>query len=60
MPRRGVVLIAVAIIWAAVIGAVASIARGSPLYGRLLLILGGGAAATIVVVGGALIGGRRE
>jgi hypothetical protein len=60
MLRRGIVLIAVAIIWAAVIAAVASIARGSPLYDRLLLILGGGAAATLIVVGGGLTTTKRK
>jgi hypothetical protein len=60
MLRSGIVLIAVAIIWAAVIAAVASVARGSPLYDKLLLILGGGAAATIIVVGGGLTSARRK
>ena len=54
MLRRSIVVIAVAIIWAAVVAATASIARGFPLYDKLLLILGGGAAATIIVVGGGL------
>ena len=44
MLRRSIVVIAVAIIWAAVVAATASIARGFPLYDKLLLILGGGAA----------------
>ena len=60
MLRRGIVLIALAIIWAAVIAAVAMVARGSPVYDKLLLILGGGAAATLILVGGGLDTGRRK
>jgi len=58
--RRATVLIAVAIIWAAVIGATAAIARGSELHDQLLLILGGGAAATLIVVGGGLATRKRK
>ena len=45
-------IVAVAIIWAAVILAVSSTLSGSPLERQVLTLLGGGAAGTIVVLGG--------
>jgi hypothetical protein len=45
-------VVAVAIIWAAVILAVSSTLSGSPLEQQVLTLVGGGAAGTIVVLGG--------
>lgn len=45
-------IVAVAIIWAAVIVAATILMRGSPEFPKLLTILGGGAAATLVILGG--------
>ncbi len=45
-------IIAIAIIWAAVIVAASMVLAGTPYWGQMLPILGGGAAATIIVLGG--------
>ncbi len=45
-------IIAIALIWAAVILAVSLVLDGSPLAGRVNTLLGGGAAGTIIVLGG--------
>jgi hypothetical protein len=50
--RRGVAVIVVAIIWAAVIFAVSNALESVPQSSRVLQILGGGAAATIILFGG--------
>ena len=50
----GTVVIAVAIIWAAVILASAHVLQGTGLMGTMIPILGGGAAGCIIVVGGYL------
>ena len=54
MKSSGVAIIALAIIWAAVIFASAVVLKGTPYFGKMLPILGGGAGASIVVVGGSL------
>ena len=45
-------IIAIAIIWAAVILGVSSALDGSPLERQVLTLVGGGAAGTIIVLGG--------
>ncbi len=45
-------ILAIAVIWAAVILAVASVVEGLPVERRVLSLLGGGAAGTIIVLGG--------
>ena len=45
-------VIAIAILWAAVILAVSSTLSGSPLERQVLTLVGGGAAGTIIVLGG--------
>lgn len=45
-------ILAIALIWAAVILAVSVVLDGSPLAGRVNTLLGGGAAGTIIVLGG--------
>ncbi len=49
--RWGIAVLVEAIIWAAVIIAVASQMEGSPGAARVQLILGGGAAASIILLG---------
>ena len=46
-------ILGVAIIWAAVIFASATILKGTPYFSQMLPILGGGAASSIIVLGGA-------
>lgn len=53
MSRPRCAVIAVAIVWAAVILASAIELRATQHWRTMLLILGGGAAATILLVGGA-------
>ncbi len=52
MNRSAVRIMAVALIWAAVIWAASTVLDGTPYWGQMLRILGGGAAATILVLGG--------
>jgi hypothetical protein len=53
-------VIAVAIIWAAVILGMSSVLEGSPLERQVLSLVGGGAAGTIIVLGGWLRVQRRQ
>jgi hypothetical protein len=54
MTRTAAGLLALAIVWAAVIFASAGVLRGTPYWDSMLPILGGGAAASILIVGAAL------
>ncbi|MFQ6105154.1 MAG: hypothetical protein ACE5OP_12830 [Candidatus Glassbacteria bacterium] len=54
MSRRGLVIVANAIIWAAVILASAVVLQGTEYFGQMLPILGGGAGGSIIVLGGGL------
>ncbi len=54
-----VVVIAVALIWAAVILATRMVLEDTPYAARVLPLLSGGAAATIIVLGGACRKGGR-
>ncbi len=49
MKSNPAVTIGIAIIWAAVILASATILKGTPHWGQMLPILGGGAAACIII-----------
>ncbi len=46
------VIIAIAIVWAAVIIAAEMVLAGTPYSSRVTQLLGGGAAATIIILGG--------
>lgn len=54
--RRNAVLLAIAVIWAAVIFTVSGVVEGTPASGKVLTLVGGGVAATLIVVGGGLRG----
>ncbi len=45
-------IIAIALIWAAVIFSVSSVLEGMPVERQVLTLVGGGAAGTIIVLGG--------
>jgi hypothetical protein len=49
----GYSIIAVAIVWAAVILATSAVLEGTDYFSKLIPILGGGAAATLIILGGA-------
>jgi hypothetical protein len=51
--RYYLAILAVAVIWAAVILASAKVLEGTPYFAQLLPILGGGAGGSIIVLGGA-------
>ncbi len=53
MNRSGWSIVAVAIVWAAVILASAVVLKDTPYWTPMLPILGGGAGATIIIMGGA-------
>jgi hypothetical protein len=59
LSRLGWSLIAVAIVWAAVILAAAALLKNTPYWAQMLLILGGGAAATIILLGSIQRGGEQ-
>ena len=53
LDASGYAIVAVSIIWAAVIFATAAILKGTDYFASLIPILGGGAASTIIILGGA-------
>ena len=59
-PKAGKVVIAVAIIWGAVILATAIVLQDAGLMGKMFPILGGGAAGCIIVVSGYLRKSRKQ
>jgi hypothetical protein len=54
MTGRTALILANAIVWVAVLVAVAVVLQGTGYFAKLLPILGGGAAASIVIVGGGI------
>ncbi len=54
MKTRNAVILGNAIIWAAVILALALVFANIPDYNKMMVIVGGGAAASTIVVGGGL------
>ncbi|MCX6029028.1 MAG: hypothetical protein NT169_06965 [Chloroflexi bacterium] len=50
--RPGIIIIAIAVVWAATILAVSLTLGGTPYAAKVLSLMGGGAAATIVLLGG--------
>jgi len=60
MTRYRVIIILVAVIWAAVVFACSIALEGTGLFSRVGHILGGGAAASIIVLGSLLRGRRPE
>jgi hypothetical protein len=58
--KTGFVIIAVAIIWAAVILATSMTLEGTAQESSVLRVLGGGAAGTIIILGGALNKVRKQ
>ena len=53
MHRQRWTILAVAIVWAAVLVAAAAVLRGTVYWAQVLPILGGGAAMTVLLVGAA-------
>jgi hypothetical protein len=50
--KPAVIIIAIAVVWAATILAVSLTLEGTPYAGRVTTLMGGGAAATIILLGG--------
>jgi hypothetical protein len=58
--RPAVIIIAIAVVWAATILAVALTLEGTLYATKVLLLMGGGAAATIILLGGLSRQWRKE
>lgn len=57
---RGIYIISSAIVWAAIIGALGILLRGSPHFAQVLAILGGGAVWFVILVPTASLRGRQS
>ena len=58
MHRQRWTILAVAIVWAAVLVAAAAVLRGTAYWAQILPILGGGSAMTVLLVGAASRSGK--